>query len=440
MTSKRTGFLLFLLTALAPACGDSPRMTPSATRYDAAHSVAADALIEKGSLVSPTTDATAIQTAIRQQLMYTIGQFNGYNGGSPDMRRTEITVKTIVQRSDGYFDVTYAAKMLVAWPREYQIPAALTLVLPARGDSAGLETFLAAYGADESTTKLCLANEAHGVTTGLHWYYYRPLKQGCPLLIPSVDSPDQVARFDVRLTRSAENTDGKAPEYQKVWEDKRLVVTAIFGKYEADAVASSDAGIAAYREMYSDLIKVYGQPFQSTLGPNVLPDASHPDVRASFNTISGPLDIALFLVGSIQTVDAAFQATYNQRTVFSDFVSYNGHSGLGANIRALAAMGQFVQGQYQLFMVNGCDTFAYVDDALRDAHVAANPNEGVNRYFDMITNAMPSYFYQNAHANMAVIEGLVNKQKTYRQILASFDQSQRAGVTGEEDNRWPLPF
>ncbi len=156
--------------------------------------------------------------------------------------------------------------------------------------------------------------------------------------------------------------------------------------------------------------------------------------------MNGPLDLALFLIDGIQTVDAAFKVKYNRRTERSDFISYNGHSGLGANIQALARLGHFLRGKYQIFMVNGCDTFAYIDDALRDAHQAANPTEGPDRYLDIIINAMPSFFDENSRSNMTVLEGLVNKRKTYRQILAGFDASQRPGVVGEQDNRWPAPF
>ena len=53
---------------------------------------------------------------------------------------------------------------------------------------------------------------------------------------------------------------------------------------------------------------------------------------------------------------------------------------------------------------------------------------------------MPSYFSMDSRSNMAVINGLVGKTQTYRQILAGFDRSQRAGVTGEQDNNWPEPF
>ena len=150
----------------------------------------------------------------------------------------------------------------------------------------------------------------------------------------------------------------------------------------------------------------------------------------------------LILVEDIKEVypGSEIETLYNERTTYSDFVSYSGHSGLGANIRQLAQMGRFVPGQYQIFLINGCDTFAYVDEALARAHERVNPGKGRYKFFDILTNAMPSFFHMNARSNMTVIKALVEKDKTYQEILAGFDQNQRAVVTGEEDNTWPAPF
>jgi hypothetical protein len=159
-----------------------------------------------------------------------------------------------------------------------------------------------------------------------------------------------------------------------------------------------------------------------------------------FERPEGTLDVEILLIDGILSTDDAFKKRYNERTKISDLVSYNGHSGLGANIRALARLGSFVQGQYQLFFVNGCDTFAYVDNALRDAHAAVNPGYGPSKFFDIITNAMPSYFRSNADNNVALIQAFLGRSKTYRQILSGFDRTQRAVVTGEEDNAFPAAF
>jgi len=53
---------------------------------------------------------------------------------------------------------------------------------------------------------------------------------------------------------------------------------------------------------------------------------------------------------------------------------------------------------------------------------------------------MPAFFHSNVRAVMAVVRGLTEKRKTYREILSDFDSYQKASVVGEHDNRWPEPF
>lgn len=430
--------ILVLALATAGACS-KPEPDFSTPQFDAAHSIALEGVIRAGRVITLSDNQARVEAAIKEQLWYTVGELNGI-GGVVDMRRNLISVISKTPREDGKFDVAYEAQLFVSWPRERAYPQSLDMILPARGDWEGLGEFFDAYGADEHSGKKCLAWEAHEVEQSLLWYYYRPLKNGCPLTDAALDDADLVARVPMTLELSAENTQGKSPEYGKVWEDGKLVVTAIFGKYESGATDDGDAGISAFQETYQDLLATFGPPTSTNLTDGQQPDATNDQVMLTFDTVSGPLDIQLFLVDGIREVDQDFVTKYNARTEISDFVSYSGHSGLGANIRAMARMGHFVQGQYQIFLVNGCDTMAYVDYAIRDAHLAANPGFGPNKYFDMITNAMPSYFHMNSTANLAIINGLIGKTKTYRQILAGFDVNQRAGVTGEEDNNWPDPF
>jgi len=417
-------------------CDSKPSV--SDLNFDSAHTIAYDGVINEGKIFSTSDSDVIIAAQIREQLMYTIGQLNGRNGGI-DTQKLETSITEKVERAEGGYDITYAAKLFIAWPREKPAPEIYEFVLPARGDYQGQRDFFDAYGADEDQGKKCLAWEAHDVN-GIFWYYYRPEKAGCPLNDPSLDDKDVVVRANVYLNVSAENTENKSPEYGKVWEDDVLTVTAIFGKNEEGETSDFDAGISSFRQLYADLIRAYGTPTSTNLAPEQKPNAENNDVRLIFDTDFGQMDIHLYLVDGIRSVDAAFRAKYNERTKISDFVSYSGHSGLGANIRALAAMGSFIKDKYQIFLINGCDTFAYVDGALTRAHHAVNPDFAPTKFVDIITNAMPSYFHSNSRSNMQVIDGLLTKEKTYRAILAGFDTYQRAIVTGEEDNRWPLPF
>ena len=426
-----------LIAAIFFLASCNSEVTPtSELKFDSAHSIALDATIPAGKIIATTTVDTRLERQINEQLMYTIGQLNGLNGG-PDMNRLQVSIGEKVELRDGTYEVSYAAKLFVSWRRDRRIPSTYTFLVPERGDYRGLQNFYERYGSDEDSGKRCLDWGAHDVTQGIFWYYYRPEKRACAL---AGGVRDHAVEIVADLAVSDRNTEGKYPEYSKVWEDGILVATAIFGKNEHGVTSPSDAGIAAYRQMYNDLIRTYGWPALNSLPNGEEPSATNDVVELVFNTAAGPLDVHLYLVDGIRSVDREFIEQYNARTEISDFVSYSGHSGLGANIRALANMGSFVTGQYQIFLVNGCDTFAYVDNSLKDAHQAVNPDYDGDKFFEIITNAMPSYFHSNSRSNMAVIQGLVGQFQTYREILAGFDRAQRAAVTGEADNRWPLPF
>jgi hypothetical protein len=133
----------------------------------------------------------------------------------------------------------------------------------------------------------------------------------------------------------------------------------------------------------------------------------------------------------------AFRARYEALSTRADLIVYNGHAGLGSNVRALARYGRWVAGQYVIVFQNGCDTFAYVDSALNDAHKQINPDDTTgHKYIDIVTNAMPSFFANMAGASMALFRGLKKhaEPQTYETIFRSVDRSQVVLVSGEQDN------
>lgn len=421
------------LTLLALSCSRADRQE-SITKFDAGYSVGMDGVISNGVLITPYNNASWLTSIVKDQLYYTMGQLNASRGVA-DLNRSVVTINEILPLENGLYEAHYAARLFVSWPRNAAVPASLPLVMPAQMEL--VEEFMQA-------NVNCREDFSHEAEVGNFWYYYRPEATNCPLRAGGVtgEDPLKVRRFGMTMTTSNENTNGKFPEYNKVWEDGQLVVTAMFGKEEEGATELSDAGISAFNAMYASLRQTFGNPVsQSVVVPNnVNPGPAIDDVEMTFNTARGPLKVSIMLVESVRSMTSVQMTHYNERTRNSDFVSYSGHSGLGANIRALARMGSFQPNQYQLFFVNGCDTFAYVDNSLRDAHAAVNPGFGVNKFFDIITNSMPSYFHMNARGNISIISALINQRLTYRQILGQIDSAQMPVVTGEEDNTWPGAF
>jgi hypothetical protein len=429
--------MLTVLGAGSAACRTmSAKNGATDLKIDSAHAIGVDATISAGVIMSSASDKASWEYEVKQQLWYVVGQLNGEYGGAADMNTLVISVdETLVEKVGDLYKVPYAAKMLAAWPREKAMPETYNVILPRGGDSASLEAFFTKYD------HKCVESGAHDYDSSIFWYYYRPLQSGCPLAA-GVDAAFAVS-LPMQMAPSTKNTEGKSPEYTKVWEDKQLVVTAIFGQAEDGEATEWDAGVSAINGTYRKLVQTYGTPKSSsvTLAANERLAPKNKEIELAWDLPDGKeLKVWLSLVEGIRLVGPEFNAKYNAWTKTSDFVAYSGHSGLGANIRALARKGEFVQGQYQLFLVNGCDTFAYVDGALRDAHGAANPGSGKDKYFDIITNAMPSYFHMNPTSVMTVVDAMVGQKETYRELLSHFDEAQRAVVTGEEDNAFPNPF
>ncbi len=433
--SSRIAFVVLLLFVVASATLASEKVQKR--RIDAAHSVALDAVILDGVIQTDGENTATFMDDIKEQLFYLVGPLNAFHSGA-DTAHTQITIKKVTPIPNSeYQEVRYDAVLLVAWANNTQNPLNMTVPLPLRVNDQDKKAFFNRYGRTCSTN----SNE-EDLKWHSFYYYYRPGNGSCEL---NRGPSDLAVPIRFAFQPSGKVTVGKAPEYEKVWEDHQLVATLIFGKNDKETMSDTDAGVWGYNTTSLQLRQTYGNPiFMSVpLAPGEVPHANRPDHEMSFDLGNGRvLNVALFLVEKMGLLHPTpeFKKRYEERTRNSDFISYNGHSGFGDNIRALAKMGNFVKGQYQLFYVNGCDTFAYVEDSLMEAHRKVNPGSSPYKYFDIITNAMPSSFSGIPVSNMAIINALVGQQLTYHDILSQFEWFQRAVVTGEEDNRWPLPF
>jgi hypothetical protein len=250
-----------------------------------------------------------------------------------------------------------------------------------------------------------------------------------------------VVKTTASATLSPNNTTGMFPEYNKVWEDGSLNVVAIFGKYE-DGATSSDAGIDGYNafvaSMKTELSRytVVSTPATVPTSPGV----SATDIEWNATLPNGKkIKVNALLTDNVRTAlgTTAFRTRYENLSTRADFIVYNGHAGLGANVRALARAGKWVTGQYLIMFENGCDTYAYVDGSILTAHAAVNSDDPAGtKYVDVINNGMPAFFSSMPGATMAMFRGLANADapKTYEQIFANVDRSQVVMVTGEQDN------
>jgi len=370
------------------------------------------------------------KSQIEDQLLYTIGQLNGVNSVGRLDTMTLSDIKTTANTGGGTL-ISYHAKLPVSWGDKAHIPSTFALKLPKDLRYSAVDAFVTKYKTS------CVDFGAHDVDSGSLWYYFRPSRSGCKLA--EADILTTTASVNV----STINTTGKFPEYTKIWEDQRLEVVAVFGKFEDGATTSEDAGIDAYDEFVRTVKQDMGAYGAVTTVPAQIPSepgVANPDVELTVGLPGGrTMHVVALLTDNITRglSEPAFRARYEALSSRADLIAYNGHAGLGQNIRALARNGKWVKGQYLIMFQNGCDTFAYVDSALNDAHAAVNSDDPKGtKYLDIVNNGMPAFFANMADSTMAITRGLLayDEPKTYEQIFKNISSSQVVMVTGEEDN------
>lgn len=426
----------FALSSLAPVAlsvlalvGCASESSPNAETGDDDFSSNQATLLDFEFDAELTTDSSwNDKQTIQDQLLYTIGHLNT----DKSVGRLDNLVLSNIERTqaDGKITLKYHAKLPVAWGSKTNLPTSYTLTLPRDVSQAGITAFT------EQHKGSCVEHGAHDVDSGSMWYYFRPGLRGCTF------TDTEVVKAPAAVRPSVDNTTGKYPEYHRIWEDNRLDIVAIFGKYESSATTTSDAGISAYNRFVS-MMKRELRAVTSTVAsvPENVADAPGPavnDVSFEATLADGKIvKVTALLVNSITAVPAGFNARYEGLTPTADVIMYNGHAGLGQNVRALAAKGRWVANKYQVFFMNGCDTFAYVDGSLAQTRARLNPDDPTGtKNMEFITNAMPSFFHSMPAASNAVMKGLLSYEqpKTYDQIFENIDRSEVVLVTGEEDN------
>jgi hypothetical protein len=374
------------------------------------------------------------EATVMDQLLYTVGSLNGSNA----VGRLDEVLLTNVRAAvglDGRYQISYHARMPVGWGSKTNLPATFTFMLPRDVSDSGVESFSRKYG----TT--CVDYGAHDVSPSSMWFYYRPRAKNCSLV------PGDIVKFAASVTVSQANTTGKFPEYHKVWEDDELRVIAIFGKYEAGATTSADAGVSAYNTFVrASKTRLMGAGSQYETTPASVPAApgtSTPSVEQRVRLPDGKrVTVSAFLIDSIAAAGQAFDSRYETLSGRADLIVYNGHSGFGTNTRALARKGSWIAAQYVVVFLNGADSFAYVDSALFTRHAEINTDDPAGtKYTEIIANAMPAFFANHSASTMTLINGFLSyaTPHTYETILGQMAPEQVAIVMGEGDNTFVPP-
>jgi hypothetical protein len=265
---------------------------------------------------------------------------------------------------------------------------------------------------------------------GNFWHDFSPRADGCTL-------GDDVVRATAAVTPHAE-PELRFPEYDRIWSDGRLDVTAIFTIIDAPG-RSTDQGYTEaerfVRDATADLHAVHVE--RSDASRSILSDV-HASGAAVIDGVAREVAIDALVVEDVTELGPDFDARYDPLSARADLILFNGHARLGANTNALGRKGTVTPGKYQLVLLNACDTFALADGAMHDRRRAANGSADPDgtRFLDVISNAHPGRSDRLASVALDVYRAVLrwDDPASYARILGAIPREQVAVVLGEEDN------
>lgn len=402
----------------------------------------------EGRVLSARRDLPA-RAIIEHQLLYTIGQLNGRGGVSSPATLRLLAIEEGASApppgepgrpmaaiaDSGPREIRYHAELPVAWPSKSDIPSSLRLILPLRVDEAG-EALLR-----QTSAPACFDLLSESAL----WYDYRPENPGCAFLAPMIQPIAAVSPGERRSS-------GRYPELDRLWEDGALDVLAIFRKDVPGSTYTGDVGRKAYVGFVESLLAALGP--EASVRPRVAASSASPSIPSldtSDLTISRTypdgrrVNVVVLLEDVVAPPDtlallpaySSFLHRYTELGPTADVVLYEGHSGLGRNIRAITDQAAFLPGRYQLFYLDTCDSFAYLSDDFAERRGALTPDdpEGTQN-LDVLVNAMPATFAGMPAAAMSIVEALLPdaEPRTFEGILQGFDRERMGFVKGDEDN------
>lgn len=367
------------------------------------------------------TDGADARAAVVSQLMFVQGILMSAGNGNAHIGNVSLS-NVDAHRSDGKQRITYEATLPVAWPKDASVPSSYELALPR--DATAFEAFAAKYAGP-------CGDNGHGPEA--FWFDFDPKASGCAL-----DAED-VAKVSATVAPSAQETTHRYPEYDLVWADARLDVVAIFSIITEDT--PRDWG---YHEA-----KRFLDGVRERLGGARMTERDASSSVLKHQTLTGavrvggrerPVHVDVLVVPDLARAGEDFDARYDPLSERADLILYNGHAGLGSAVNALAHKGRVAAGKYQLVLLGGCQTFAYVDTTMADRRRAANGEADPRgtRFLDVVGNALPNPVDELARVSNALVGAMIDadQPKSYGALLDAMPEAQIVVVFGEEDNRF----
>lgn len=332
--------------------------------------------IEDGVVLSDNSESPKL--AVNQQLKYMFGILNEVDSGL-DFPQLDVEIISFEKN-----EIHYKVSGIIAWDKKREMPRNFLFLLPRRGDVVGRTEFLNKYKNNCSKKPSSLES---------FWNYYRPHHAGCVL------NEADFVKIEAIFTPAVNDSENLSPNYLEIFKDNTLEITTILTKDQPQNV--NDMGLFEMQRLCGNQNQqeCHVENFQS--GTRIL--------------------IHVFLVGNFDNRPQEFLSRLQGYLTNSDIISYNGHSGMGANIESWMNYYPIKdKNKYQILFFNSCDTFGYFRKEFLE--------EG-NR--QVILNATPNYFGTFATSNLNLINKLLNNAD-FNEILLSLPIEQHPLVLSKK--------
>ena len=368
-------------------------------------------------------DSVATRRSVVRQMLYAQGVLRTTSDASGQVGNVALPTVTESKLTNDKKRIRYKATLPVAWPKNKAVPSTYELQLPR--DTTSLAQFNQKYDG------YCGRSE-HGQEN--FWHDFNPRARDCRL------APGDVVQVRATVTPHEELENSKYPEYDRIWDDGRLDVVAMFGVIESND--TQDWGYTEAQRFvdWSAEQLTDAKVTRNRHGRSILADVT---VTGKATVGGHPRDVRIdvFVVGMIAQAGRDFDERYDPLSEKADLILYNGHAQLGANTNALGRKGKIVPGKYQLLLLNGCESFALVDTEMlerrRKVNGASDDPNGT-KYLDIVTNARPGYANNLANISYLVYKAalLADTPISYSRLIGKMPESHVVVVWGEEDNKF----
>lgn len=281
------------------------------------------------------------------------------------------------------------------------------------------------FATPNSRKNLC--TDEHYNSEGDFWYFWNPYQEGCP-----IGGEDLVAvKTDLTPMQMTKNT---YPEYAKLYGDNgagdELKVTFLVGIDES--FQSGDLGKVTFNNAFAQL-KAAG--FTATVNE---PRRK----RLSFHFGSKRAAVEMLLLDP-DSAEFAREAVRGMKT--ADIFLYDGHSGLGGYLspdRLESDSGEALalpQKKYQIFIFQGCSTYAYYNTPFFKLKRNASDPKGTKN-LDIFTTGIGAAFEVGSKVDVSLLTSLAMGQRpSWQTVIDRVGAAEGADtalshINGDEDN------